>query len=64
MPDNVKLQGEAFFVGGIGFDCDPGTWTSVPRSRKDDWCGTGDLYTKASFDGEFHLEKPKLSAIH
>jgi len=64
VPDNVKLQGEAFFVGGIGFDCDPGTWTSVPRSRKDDWCGTGDLYTKASFDGEFHLEKPKLSAIH
>ena len=64
VPDNVKLQGEAFFVGGFGFDCDPGTWTSVSRSRKDDWCGTGDLSTGASYDGSFHLQTPKLSAIH
>ena len=64
IPDNVKLQGEAFFVGGFGFDCDPGTWTSVSRSRKDDWCGTGDLSTGASYDGSFHLQTPKLSAIH
>ena len=64
IPDNVKLQGEAFFVGGFGLDCDPGTWTNVPRSRKDDWCGTADLSTKATFDGSFHLQTPELSAIH
>jgi hypothetical protein len=64
IPDNVKLQGEAFFVGGFGLDCDPGTWTNVPRSRKDDWCGTGDLATKATFDGSFHLQTPEFSAIH
>jgi len=64
IPDNVKLQGEAFFVGGFGLDCDPGTWTNVPRSRKDDWCGTGDLATKATFDGSFHLQTPSFSAIH
>ncbi len=64
VPDNVKLEGEAFFVGGAGLDCDPGTWTSVSRSRKDDWCGTGDLTTGASYDGSFHLQTPELSAIH
>jgi hypothetical protein len=64
IPDNVKLQGEAFFVGGFGLDCDPGTWTDLPRSRKDDWCGTADLSTKATFDGSFHLQTPELSAIH
>ena len=64
IPDNVKLQGEAFFVGGFGLDCDPGTWTDLPRSRKDDWCGTADLSTKATFDGSFHLQTPEFSAIH
>jgi hypothetical protein len=62
---DLKLTGEAWGVAGIGADCDPGTWTSVSRSRKDKWCGTGDAKFEVSFDnGEWSFKPPKPSAIH
>lgn len=47
-------SGEASFIGtgfavAGGGSCEPETWTSVSRSRADDWCGTGD----AQFGAEY-----------
>ena len=62
---DLKLTGEGWGVAGVGFDCDPGTWTNVPRSRDDDWCGTGDAQFEATFDnGKWAIKPPKPSAIH
>tara|TARA_R110002096_G_scaffold161007_2_gene327346 strand:- start:18110 stop:24736 length:6627 start_codon:yes stop_codon:yes gene_type:complete len=61
----LKLVGEGWGVAGIGLDCDPGTWTSVARSREDGMCGTGDAQFGASFDnGKWKVNPPKPSAIH
>ena len=40
--EKARFFGEAFGVAGIGLDCDPETWTSLPASRRDKWCGTVD----------------------
>ncbi|MDX1498790.1 MAG: hypothetical protein R3176_02770 [Woeseiaceae bacterium] len=62
---DLKLVGEGWGVAGVGLDCNPGTWTSVPRSRDDDWCGTGDAQFDATFDnGRWQVNPPKPSAIH
>ena len=62
---DLKLAGEGWGVAGAGFDCDPGTWTSVSRSRQDDWCGTGDAQFDASFDnGKWDVNPPKPSILH
>lgn len=45
-----RFVGNAFGVAGAGFDCDPGTWTSVARSRQDKWCGTADAEFTAEYD--------------
>lgn len=45
-----RFVGNAFGVAGAGFDCDPGTWTSVARSRQDSWCGTADAQFTAEYD--------------
>ena len=64
-PEKIKFHGEGFVVGGFGFDCDPATWTSVSRSRDDDWCGTGDAKFKADYDGDsFSIKSPKVSILH
>ena len=61
---DLKLVGEAWGVAGAGFDCDPGTWTSVQRSRNDDWCGTGDAQTGAIFEnGEWDITPPSVDMI-
>ena len=62
---DLKLTGEGWGVAGAGFDCDPGTWTSVSRSRQDDWCGTGDAQFDATFDnGKWKVNPPKPSILH
>ena len=62
---DLKLRGEAWGVAGVGLDCNPGTWTSVPRSRQDSWCGTGDAQFDVTFDnGKWIFTPPKPSAIH
>jgi len=61
---DLKLGGEAWGVAGVGFDCDPGTWTSVRRSRGDDWCGTGDVQIEAGFEnGDWDLSAPRVDSI-
>ncbi len=62
--DQFRFFGEGFGVAGLGFDCDPGTWTTVGRSRKDDWCGTGDAQFGAEYNDGWNLSTPKASAIH
>lgn len=62
---DLKLTGDAFGVAGAGIDCDPGTWTSVRRSRDDSWCGTGDAQFDASFDnGTWQVTPPRVGAIY
>lgn len=61
-----RFRGEGFGVAGLGFDCDPGTWTTVARSRGDDWCGTGDAQFSVTYvegDG-FTVDNVDTSAIH
>ncbi len=61
---DLKLVGDAWGVAGAGFDCDPGTWTSVQRSRNDDWCGTGDAQTGAIFDnGKWDITTPSVDML-
>ena len=48
----------------ININCDPETWTSVSRSRKDDWCGTGDLKFRVKYDGDFHISNTSLNMIY
>jgi hypothetical protein len=61
---NFKFQGTGYGVGGFGFDCNPETWTSVARSRDDDWCATGDAQFTATYDNGFNLGAPEVSGIH
>ena len=59
------FSGQAFGVAGSGFDCDRKTWTSVRRSRKDKYCGTGDIEGKATFEnGKWTLDNTSPSAIY
>ncbi|MCK6571561.1 hypothetical protein L6V77_10780 [Myxococcota bacterium] len=61
---NFKFQGTGYGVGGFGFDCNPETWTTVARSRDDDWCATGDAQFTATYDNGFNLGSPEVSGIH
>jgi hypothetical protein len=61
--DGLSFGGEAWVAAGTGF-CSPGSWTSRARSRKDDWCGTGDAGMGATYDDGWHVESPSVSAIH
>lgn len=59
------FSGQAFGVAGAGIDCDRKTWTSVRRSRRDKYCGTGDIEGKATFEnGKWSLDNTSPSAIH
>lgn len=61
---DLKLVGDAWGVAGAGLDCDKGTWTSVQRSRKDSWCGTGDAQATATFEnGEWDIPSPSVDMI-
>ncbi|MFT5433077.1 MAG: hypothetical protein ACI9OJ_003782, partial [Myxococcota bacterium] len=61
----LKLAGQGFGVAGIGTGCEPETWTSVIKSREDDWCGTGDAVLDATFeDGIWTVGQPIVSAPH
>lgn len=61
-----RFRGEGFGVAGVGFDCDPGTWTTVARSRRDSWCGTGDAQFGVTYvEGSgFDVTDLDASAIH
>ena len=59
----LSFRGEGFGVAGAGF-CSPETWTSVPRSREDGWCGTGDVSFRATYKDGWDIGSPKPSAVH
>lgn len=62
---DTYFAGQAFAVAGAGADCDRHTWTSVSRSRKDRWCGTGDIQVGVKYqDDEWSYDPDKPSAIH
>jgi len=61
--DQFSFKGDGFGVGGLGF-CEPSTWTTISRSRKDSWCGTGDASFAATYKNGWHLNGPSTSAIH
>jgi len=57
-----SFAGEGFGAAGVGW-CEPAAWTTVERSREDDFCATGDAQFKASFDGKWHIPSPKIDAV-
>ena len=59
-----SFRGEGYGVAGLGFDCDPSTWTSISRSRKDSWCGTGDASFAAEYKNGWNVGGLHTSAIH
>ena len=62
---DIFFAGQAFGVAGAGIDCDRNTWTSVSRSRKDKWCGTGDIQVGVRYqDNEWSYDPDRPSAIH
>jgi hypothetical protein len=61
--DTVKFTGSGWGAAGVGW-CSPSSWTSVSKSRKDSWCGTGDAQFGASYDNGWHLDTPVTSAVH
>jgi hypothetical protein len=58
-----RFVGNAFGVAGAGFDCDPGTWTSVSRSRQDSWCGTADAQFTAEYDNGWSTSGLEVDGI-
>ncbi len=63
--DSVNLGGQGWGAAGLGF-CDPGSWSTLARSRDDDWCGTGDVIIEATYnlDDGFEIIDVDASAIH
>ena len=60
---DMVFVGEGFGVAGLGL-CEPATWTSVERSRKDKLCGTGDAVLRAGYMNGWSIMEMKVSAIH
>lgn len=58
-----RFVGNAFGVAGVGFSCDPDTWTSVARSRRDSWCGTADAEFTAEYDNGWSTSGLKVDGI-
>lgn len=60
---DLSFMGEGFGVAGVG-KCSPSSWTSVPRSREDSWCATGDARFQASYQNGWSILDLSTSAIH
>jgi len=60
---DVVFVGEGFGVAGAGF-CEPASWTSVSRSRRDSWCGTGDARFQAGYQNGWSVMDLSASAIY
>lgn len=61
--DKFSFSGDGFGVAGVG-SCSPSTWTSIERSRKDGWCGTGDVSFSATYSNGWTIQTSGPSAIH
>jgi hypothetical protein len=51
---NFRFLGEGFGVAGGGW-CEPETWTTVARSRRDEWCGTGDAQLTLEYNRGWNI---------
>jgi hypothetical protein len=60
---DFRFRGKGYGVGGFGFDCDPETWTTVERSRDDDWCWTGDAQLVAEYKGKFEIKNISVDGV-
>jgi hypothetical protein len=60
---DFRFRGKGYGVGGFGFDCDPETWTTVERSRDDDWCWTGDAQLVAEYKGKFEIKNVSVDGV-
>ncbi len=60
---DFRFRGTGYGVGGFGFDCDPETWTTIPRSRADDWCATGDAELTAEYRGSFAIKNVSVDGV-
>ena len=60
--DTVRFQGTGWGAAGVG-SCSS-SWSSVRKSRKDSWCGTGDARFGASYDNGWTVEDIRTSAVH
>jgi len=61
--DIVKFDGSGWGAAGVGW-CSPSSWTSVAKSRRDSWCGTGDAQFGAHYNNGWTIDKPTTSAVH
>lgn len=60
---DVTFVGEGFGVAGAGF-CEPASWTTVARSRRDSWCATGDARFQAGYQNGWSIMDLSTSAVH
>ncbi|MHA7879548.1 MAG: Calx-beta domain-containing protein [Saccharospirillum sp.] len=60
---DITFVGEGFGVAGAGF-CEPASWTSVSRSRRDSWCATGDARFQAGYQNGWSIMDLSTSAVH
>jgi len=61
--DNVKYDGTGWGAAGVGW-CSPSSWTSVAKSRRDSWCGTGDAQFGTHYNDGWTIDPPRTSAVH
>jgi len=61
--DNIKFKGDGWGAAGIGW-CSPSKWDSVAKSRKDDWCSTGDAQFSALYNDSWELLNINTSATY
>lgn len=51
---NFRFLGDGFGVAGGGW-CEPETWTTVARSRRDKWCATGDAQLTLEYNRGWNI---------
>ncbi|WP_238388272.1 Calx-beta domain-containing protein [Sinimarinibacterium sp. NLF-5-8] len=61
--NTLIFRGEGFGAGGVG-SCEPETWTSRARSRRDSWCGTGDAGFSVEYNQGWNVLDFGVSAVH
>jgi hypothetical protein len=59
---NFRFLGEGFGVAGGGW-CEPETWTTVARSRRDEWCGTGDAQLTLEYNRGWNILRRDVDGI-
>jgi hypothetical protein len=61
--NDISFVGNGFGIAGGG-SCEKETWTTVNRSRDDDWCGTGDAQFGAKYSDGWSIYQLETSSVH